>query len=420
MSPERIVITGVGAVTPIGADVDSSWRNLLAGANGAVEVSEEWAREIPSRLACRVTVDPLTVIDRVVARRLDRSAQLALIAAREAWQQARLVDGEDQTGVPADRIGVAFGAGIGGLTTVVEQHTILVERGPGRMNPMTVPMIMPNAPAAAVGLELGARAGVHAPVSACATGAEALVLAAGMLREGRADVVLAGGTEAVINAVALAAFSAMRALSTRNDDPSHASRPYDVDRDGFVLGEGAGALVLEREAHARARGVPILGVLAGWGMSADAHHIAAPDPSGTGAAAAMGEALRSAGAVPADVVHVSAHATSTPLGDVAESTAIRLALGSAADSAAVSAPKSQLGHLLGGAGAVEAILGLRALQERLLPGTRNLLTVDPAVDIDIVIGEARPVTASRAEAGVMLSNSFGFGGHNVAVVLTLP
>lgn len=419
MAAERIVVTGLGALTPIGATAAESWQALLLGATGAVRLTEPWVAEITSQIAARVTVDPTQVIGRVTARRLDRSAQLGLVAALEAWRHAGLPKPGDPDGVPPERLGVVFGAGIGGLTTVMEQHNIVRERGPQRMNPLTVPMIMPNAPAAAVGLELGARAGVHAPVSACATSAEAIAMAASMLNEGRADVVVAGGTEAVINEIAMAAFAAMRALSTRNDDPGHASRPYDIDRDGFVLGEGAGALILEREGHARARGAVCHGVVAGWGMSADAHHIAAPDPDGVGAAAAMTAALRSAGADPADVVHVSAHATSTPLGDLAESRAIRRALGAAADSAAVSAPKSQIGHLLGGAGAVEAVLALCALRDCLAPGTRNIVTLDPAVDIDVVRGEARELSATRTRSGLALSNSFGFGGHNVSLAFSL-
>lgn len=338
---------------------------------------------------------------------MDRSGQFGVIAAREAWADANIKD------VEPDRLGVAFGTGIGGLSTVVEQYDVLNSRGPGRVNPLTVPMIMPNAAAALVGLDLGARAGVHAPVSACATSAEALALGAAMLRDKRADVVVAGGAEAVVNRLAIAAFGAMRALSTRNDEPELASRPYDVNRDGFVLGEGAGALVLEREDDALARGAKIYAYLLEAGMTADAHHIATPDPEGHGAAAAMKQAIERSGLVESDVVHVNAHATSTPLGDVAEARAIRLALGGQADLVAVSAPKSMLGHLLGGAGAVESVMTVLSLREGVVPPTINLDRLDPSVELDVVTGGARTVATTGKAA---LNNSFGFGGHNVSVL----
>lgn len=370
-------------------------------------LEDEWCADLPTRIAATVGIDPYSVLDRVQARRMDRSGQFGVIAAREAWADANIKD------VEPDRLGVAFGTGIGGLSTVVEQYDVLNSRGPGRVNPLTVPMIMPNAAAALVGLDLGARAGVHAPVSACATSAEALALGAAMLRDKRADVVVAGGAEAVVNRLAIAAFGAMRALSTRNDEPELASRPYDVNRDGFVLGEGAGALVLEREDDALARGAKIYAYLLEAGMTADAHHIATPDPEGHGAAAAMKQAIERSGLVESDVVHVNAHATSTPLGDVAEARAIRLALGGQADLVAVSAPKSMLGHLLGGAGAVESVMTVLSLREGVVPPTINLDRLDPSVELDVVTGGARTVATTGKAA---LNNSFGFGGHNVSVL----
>jgi 3-oxoacyl-[acyl-carrier-protein] synthase II len=409
---EKVVVTGLGAVTPLGPNVATSWEALLEGKSGVREITDEWAADLPTRVAAPLPFDPLDSLDRVKARRMDRSAQLGILAVREAFADAGF--GENGTSeVPAERLGVVFGTGIGGLSTVVEQYKILEERGPSRVNPLTVPMIMPNAAAAVVGLELGARAGVHAPVSACATSAEAIAMGMQMVRDGRADVVVVGGTEAVVNRLALAAFSAMRAMSTRNDDPTRASRPYDIDRDGFVMGEGAGALVLETEAHAKARGARIYLELAGAGMSADAYHIAAPEPEGAGAAAAIRNALKDARVLPSDVVTVNAHATSTPLGDIAESKAIRAAFGADADHIAVTAPKSSTGHLLGGAGVVESIFTILSLINRIVPATLNVDNMDPEINLDVVIGEPRKLGSGRI-AG--LNNSFGFGGHNVSVV----
>jgi 3-oxoacyl-[acyl-carrier-protein] synthase II len=387
--------------------VSETWGAALAGKSCVRALDADWCADLPTRIAAVVELDPFTVLDRVQARRMDRSGQLGVIAAREAWAHA------GAPGVEPDRLGVSFGTGIGGLSTVVEQYDILNSRGPGRVNPLTVPMIMPNAAAALVGLDLGARAGVHAPVSACATSAEALALGAAMLRDKRADVVVAGGAEAVVNRLALASFGAMRALSTRNDEPELASRPYDVARDGFVLGEGAGALVLEREDDALARGAEVHAYLLEVGMTADSHHIAAPEPEGLGAAAAMRQAVERSDLTEADIVHVNAHATSTPLGDVAEARAIRLALGERADEVAVTAPKSMMGHLLGGAGAVESVLTVLALKEGLVPPTINLEKRDPSVELDVVTGAPRSL-ASPGKAA--LNNSFGFGGHNVTVL----
>ena len=402
----RVVVTGLGATTPIGGDVASTWAALLAGKSGVGVLTEEWAAELPVRIAARIEVEPLDVLDRVEARTLDRSQQFAIIAAREAWAQAGKPD------VEKERLGVVFASGIGGVTTLLNQYDVLREKGPRRVSPHTVPMLMPNGPAAAVGLDLQARAGVHTPVSACASGAEAIAYGLEMIRTGRADVVVCGGTEAAIHPLPLAAFAAMRAMSTRNDEPLRASRPYDKGRDGFIMGEGAGAVVLESEEHAKARGAKILGEIAGAGITSDGYHIAAPDPEGRGVVRALRAALESADLSPSDVTHINAHATSTPAGDVAEAKAIREVFGSAADNVVVSAPKSTFGHLLGAAGAVEAIATLLSVTQHIVPPTLNLDDRDDDVDLDVVTVDPRPL-----RVGPAISNAFGFGGHNVVLVI---
>lgn len=403
--PVEVVVTGVGATTPLGGDVSSTWAALLAGASGTRLLSGPGWDDLPVRLAAPAAVDPTTVLERVEARRLDRGQQLALVAAREAWADA------GSPAVEPERLAVVLGSGIGGVTTLLSADAVLRNDGARLVPAATVTMLMPNGPAATVGLELGARAGVHAPVSACATGAEAVAQALDLLRLGRADVVVCGGTEAAVHPLPLAGFAVMRALSRREHDPEGASRPYDKGRDGFVLGEGAGVLVLERADYARARGARVLAVLAGAGVTSDAHHVAAPDPTGAGAARAVTLALREGGLGPADVAHVNAHATSTPTGDLAEARALRLALGPAADGVAVSATKAGTGHLLGAAGAVEAVLTVLALRERTAPWTRNLDDPDDAVDLDVVRQTPRSLPAGAAA----VSTSFGFGGHDVAL-----
>ena len=402
----EVVVTGMGMTTPLGGDVASTWSALLAGTSGISTISEEWALEQPCHIAGFMAVDPTDVLDRVESRRMDRSQQAALVAAREAWADAGAPD------MDLDRLGTVIATGIGGVTSLLNAHDTLRERGASRISPHLVTMIMPNGPAAIVGLELGARAGVHTPVSACASGAEAISYAARMIQEGRADVVVAGGTEAVICDLTMAGFAAMRALSTRNDDPQTASRPYDVDRDGFVMGEGAGVVVLESREHAEARGATIHGVYGGAGLTSDGHHIAQPDPEGRGASRAILAAISDAGLAPADIVHINAHATSTPQGDIAESVAIRAALGSDADSTVVTGTKSMTGHLLGGAGAIESIFTILAIRERVVPPTANLTNMDPAIDLDVATSP-RPLQAGDIAA---LNNSFGFGGHDVALV----
>ena len=405
----RVVVTGLGALTPIGKNVSETWANALAGKSGIVKINQPWAEGLAAQIAGLVTVDPFEVLDRVSARRMDRSTQLGVIAVKEAWADAGSPD------IDKERLGVFFGTGIGGLSTVLEQYDILNSRGPDRVNPMTVPMIMPNSAAAMVGLEVGARAGVHSPVSACATSAEAIAGALEMIRNNRADIVVAGGTEACVNRLAIAAFASMRALSTRNDEPQLASRPYDIDRDGFVMGEGAGALILEEEEHAIKRGAKIYGVVSGAGMSSDGYHIAAPEPEGAGASRAMKFALKDANAKASDVCHVNAHATSTPVGDIAEYKAMRSALGDALDNVVVTATKSMTGHLLGGAGAVESVFTIMGLKEGLIPPTLNLNNQDPEIQVNV----AKDVPFKLASgANFALNNSFGFGGHNVCIAFS--
>ena len=405
---QRVVVTGLGATTPLGGDVAATWAAMLAGQSGVRRLTEDWVDMLPVQIAAPVAVDPSEVLPVPQIRRMDRSGQFALISAREAWADAGSPE------VDPERMGVVIASGIGGVTTLLAAYDTLKERGARRVLPMTVPMLMPNGPAAVVGLELSARAGVHTPVSACSSGAEAIAYAVDMIRSGRADVVAAGGTEAAIHPLPLAGFAAMQALSSRNDEPERASRPYDKGRDGFVLGEGAGVLILETLEHARARGATIYAEVAGAGISADSHHIAQPDPVGAGASRAMVAAVEAAGASPSDVVHINAHATSTPVGDVAEVAAIRRALGDAADGLCVSSTKSTTGHLLGAAGAVEAIATILALRDRLAPPTANLENLDDEVSLDVVRGEPRELPEGELLA---LNNSFGFGGHNVALAL---
>jgi 3-oxoacyl-[acyl-carrier-protein] synthase II len=405
---KSVVVTGIGATTPLGGDAASFWDGMLAGRSGARALTEDWAEPLPVRFAARVAVEPSASLKPVEMRRLDRSAQFALIAAREAWKDA----GFEGKSADPNRLGVMVGSGIGGVTTLLSAYDDLVAKGPRAVGPRTVPMLMPNSPAAYVGLEFDARAGVHAPVSACATGAEAVGHALEMIRSGRADVVLAGGTEAAIHPLPIAAFANMMAMSKRNDDPARASRPYDVSRDGFVLGEGSGILVLESAEHAAARGARVYAEVAGVGFSADSHDIAQPEPDGRGIAEAMAYALADAELAPGDVRHLNAHATSTPRGDVAEIMAITKVLGSAADDVAISATKSMHGHLLGGTGAIESVATVLALHHRIAPPTINIEELDPEITLDVVRDKPRALPEGQIAA---LNDSFGFGGHNVVV-----
>ncbi|HEV7212742.1 MAG TPA: beta-ketoacyl-[acyl-carrier-protein] synthase family protein [Blastococcus sp.] len=408
-SATDVVVTGLGATTPLGGDVTSTWDALLAGRSGVSRITDDWVKDFPAQLVARLAADPAEQIDRVRARRLDRSQQVAVVAAEQAWRDS----GAGEAGVDPLRIAVVMGTGIGGALTLLGQDDVLEEKGPKRVSPFTIPMLMPNGPAAAVGLAIGAKGGVHAPVSACASGAEAVRWGLDLLRLDRADVVLVGGTEACVHPLPMAGFAAMRAMSTRNDEPERASRPFDKGRDGFVLGEGAAALVLERGDAAKARGAQIYARLAGAGGTADGYDLVAPHPEGEGASRAISAALRDAGLTPADIGHVNAHATSTPVGDTAEAAAIRSSLG---EHVLVTATKSQTGHLLGAAGALESVFTILALRDQIVPATANL--DDPDDDaavqaLDIVRGEPRRATFSAA-----VNDSFGFGGHNIALVFT--
>ncbi len=407
MSERRVVVTGLGATTPLGADVETTWKALLAGQSGVRLLTEDWRELLPVHFAARVATEPADQMERVEMRRLDRSEQFALIASREAWKDAGSPDDIDK-----ERLGVVIASGIGGVITLLDQFVNLNEKGARGVSPHTVPMLMPNGPAANVGLELKAKAGVHTPVSACASGAEAIGYAYEMIKNNRADIIVTGGVEAAIHQLPMAGFAAMKALSTRNDAPQRASRPYDLDRDGFVLGEGGGVLILEEYESAKARGARIYCEVAGQGLTSDGYHIAAPDPDGEGVQRAIKFALKASGLSTKDIVHLNAHATSTPAGDVAEANALRKALGADADHVAVSATKSMTGHLLGGAGAIESVFIVKALQDRLAPPTINIENLDPAVTIDVVRDTPRQLPAGDIAA---LNDSFGFGGHNVVL-----
>ncbi len=411
MTSQRVVVTGLGATSPVGGDVPTTWAALLAGTSGAEALTEEWAEDLPARIAARVAVEPSEVLERVKARRLDRSGQFGLIAALEAWKDSGLAEAAEAGEVDSERLGVAMASGIGGVTTLLNNYDALKEKGPRRVSPLAIPMLMPNSPAANIGLAIGAKAGVHTPVSACASGNEAIAHGVDMIRLGRADVVVVGGTEAAIHPLPMAAFANMMALSKRNDDPERASRPWDIDRDGFLLGEGCAALVIESAEYAERRGARIYAEVSGAGVTADSHDIAQPDPEGLGATRAMKIALSESGLAARDVHHINAHATSTPQGDVAECLAITNALGGEIDHVVVTSTKSMTGHLLGAAGALESVATVLALHHRVVPPTINLDNLDPAVKLDVAT-EQRTLPGGDIAA---LNNSFGFGGHNVAI-----
>lgn len=404
---KKIVVTGVGATSPLGGTAPESWRALLAGESGVRTLNHDWvaAHDLPVTFAGEAKVRPEEVLDRVEIKRLDPSSQFALISAREAWADAGSPD------VDPTRIGVDYSTGIGGLWTLLEAWDTLKEKGPRRVLPMTIPMLMPNASAAAISMALGARAFARTDVSACASSTEAIANAYEHLQMGIADIVIAGGTESVVHPLPIAAFAAMQALSKRNDDPAAASRPYDIDRDGFVLGEGAASLVLETEEHALARGARIYAELAGGAVTSDSYHITAPDPEGSAAARAMIAALERAGAEREEVTHINAHATSTPVGDIAEYKAMLRVFGDHLAGVPVSATKAATGHLLGGTGALEAVFTLLAVHHRLAPPTINLVNQDPEIPLDVVTSPR----SLGAGPQLALSNSFGFGGHNAVV-----
>jgi 3-oxoacyl-[acyl-carrier-protein] synthase II len=402
-----IVVTGIGTTNPLGGDAASTWSALLAGESGISTLEHDWVarHELPVTFAGQAKVAAVDILERQEVKRLDPSAQFALISAREAWADAGSPD------VDPERILVDYATGIGGLWTLLDGWDTLREKGPRRVLPMTIPMLMPNAAAAAVSMGLGAKGGARTVVSACASGTESIANAYEHLQLGLADVVVAGGTEAGIHPLPIAAFAAMQALSKRNDDPTKASRPYDTNRDGFVLGEGAATLVLETKEHALARGARIYAELAGGGITSDSFHITAPDPEGLGASRAVMAALKQAGATPEDVTHINAHATSTPVGDVAEYAALHKVFGDRVGNIPVSATKASTGHLLGGTGALEALFTILAIYHRQAPPTINLDDQDERIPLDVVTSPRD--LGPGAQLGI--SNSFGFGGHNAVV-----
>lgn len=409
MTTKKIVVTGIGASSPVGGTARDSWTNLLAGETGIRSIEAPWVEELqlPVTFAGQARVRPEDVLERQEIKRLDPSAQFALISAREAWADAAVAD------VAPERVGVDYSTGIGGLWTLLDAWDTLREKGPRRVLPMTVPMLMPNAASAAISMALDARAFARTDVSACASSTEAIANAYDHLQQGLADVVLAGGTESCIHPITIASFASMQALSKRNDDPARASRPYDANRDGFVMGEGAATIVMETEEHALARGAKIYAEIAGGGVTSDSYHITAPDPEGRGAARAVFAALAQAGATPDEVTHINAHATSTPVGDIAEYKALLAVFGDRVHGIPVSATKAATGHLLGGTGALELIFTILAVQERLAPTTINLDDQDPEIPLDVV-------TSPRALGDgpqLAISNSFGFGGHNAVVAV---
>ncbi|MCS5714969.1 beta-ketoacyl-[acyl-carrier-protein] synthase family protein [Herbiconiux sp. CPCC 205716] len=407
MSTKKIVVTGIGTTSPLGGTARESWQNLLAGQSGASTLEQSWVAEnqLPVTFAAQARVPAADVLERIETKRLDPGSQFALIAAREAWADAGSPE------VVPERFGVDWATGIGGVWTLLDAWDTLREKGPRRVLPMTVPMLMPNGPAAAIEMSLGARAGARTVVSACASSTESIANAYDHLQAGLADIIIAGGSEAAIHPLPIASFASMQALSKRNDDPATASRPYDLTRDGFVLGEGGAALVLETEEHALARGARIYAELLGGAVTSDAYHITAPDPEGSAAARAMIAAISNAGYSLDDVAHINAHATSTPVGDIAEYKAMEHVFGERLAGIPVSATKASTGHLLGGAGGIEAIFTVLALHERTAPPTINLTEADPAIPLDVV----REPRALPAGDLVAISNSFGFGGHNAVI-----
>jgi len=404
----RVVITGMGAITPLGNDVETFWRNVVAGRSGVGPITLFDASAMKTRIAAEVKgFDPEAWFGRKEARRMDRYAQFALAATQQALQDARL----DPAHVDRERVGVILGTGIGGIGALVQGVETLMTRGPDRISPFMVPMMLADTAPGLIAIAYGFRGPNMAVVTACASGTNAIGEAMHLIRRGDADVVIAGGAEAAILPVAVAAFNVMGAISTRNEEPERASRPFDRTRDGFVMGEGAGILVLERLEHARARGARIYAEVVGYGTSADAYHITAPLENGEGAALAMRRALADAGLSPRDIDYINAHGTSTPLNDKSETQAIKAVFGEAAYDVPISSTKSMIGHLLGAAGAVEAIVCIRAITDGVIPPTINYEHPDPECDLDYV-----PNVARRRPVRTAMSNSFGFGGHNACVI----
>lgn len=405
----RVVITGLGVISPLGNDLTTFWNRLVAGESGVGPVTHFDASEYPTRIAAEVKdFDPLQYMDKKDARRMDRFTQFAVAATKMALEHA----GIDMKNEDPDRVGVYIGSGIGGISTWEEQHRILLERGPRKVSPFFIPMMIANMASGVVSIQIGAKGPNSSAVSACATGTHSIGDAFKILQRGDADVMIAGGTEAAIRPVAFAGFSAAQALSRRNEEPQKASRPFDRDRDGFVMGEGAGVLVMETLEHALKRGANIIAEIVGYGMTADAYHLTAPAPEGEGAARAMLRAIKDAGLEPTDVDYINAHGTSTELNDKFETMAIKRAFGEHAYKLAISSNKSMIGHLLGAAGGVEAIATAMTIKEGIIPPTINLENPDPECDLDYV-----PNVARKANVRVALSNSLGFGGHNATICL---
>jgi len=405
MRTDDIVVTGLGATTPLGGDVATFWSGLLEGRSGVVALTQDWATPLSVRIAAPMAIDPGEVLSRVQMRRLDRSEQAAIVAAREAWADAGFEGKCGDNGLDPTRVAVVIGTGIGGVTSLLAQYDLMLDKGPGRVSPLLIPMNMPNGPAAYVGLELGAQAGVHTTVSACASGSEAIAYGLDLLHLDRADLVVVGGTEACIHPLNIAGFAQMRAMSTRNDEPQRASRPWDKGRDGFVLGEGAGVLVLERASAAAARGREAYAVLGSAAITSDAKDIVQPDQAGQ--IRALKLLIERSGLGFEDVVHVNAHATSTPVGDMGEANAIADLFG---EDTVVTATKSMTGHLLGAAGAIEAIATVLSVRNDVVPPTINLDDPDNELRVDV------PREPREMPVTVAVSDSFGFGGHNASLL----
>ena len=407
----RVAITGVGLVTPIGLDPDSTWNALLRGDSGAGPITRFDASDQSVRFACEVKdFDPARYMDRKDARRADRFLHLAMAAADQAVTEAGFSEGFGE--LPPDRVGVLIGVGIGGLPLLEAQHEKLLGGGPRRVSPFFIPMFIPDMASGMVSMRYGAQGPNYATVSACASSGHSVGLAFRSIRNGEADVMITGGSESTITPLAVAGFANMRAMSTRNDDPKRASRPFDAHRDGFVLGEGAGMFILEELEHAKARGAAILGELAGFGQSADAYHMTAPAPDGSGARLAMEQALDDAGLDPTDIGYINAHGTSTPANDVSETKAIKDVLGDHAYSIVVGSTKSMTGHTLGAAGAIEGAISALVCRHGIIPPTINFEQADPECDLEYAHGGVL-----EREVEVALSNSFGFGGHNVCLAV---
>ncbi|KMZ40369.1 beta-ketoacyl-ACP synthase II [Brevibacillus sp. HB1.3] len=405
----RVVITGVGVVSPVGNDAQTFWNSLLEGKSGIDRVAAFDASDYPTQIAGEVkNFDPEQYMDKKDIRRTDRFVQFGLAAAKMAVEDAKL----EITPENAERVGVYIGSGIGGLTTWEEQHSVLLEKGPRRVSPFFIPMLIANMASGAVSIQYGAKGPTSSAITACATGTNAIGEALRLIQFDHADVMIAGGAEATVRPMGFAGFCSAKAMSTRNDEPQKASRPFDKDRDGFVMGEGAGVLILEELEHAKKRGATIIAEVIGYGMSADAHHITSPSPGGEGAARCMASALKDAGVDPTEVQYINAHGTSTGQGDIAETQAIKTVFGEHAYKLAVSSTKSMTGHLLGATGGVEAIATAYALRDQILPPTINLENPDPECDLDYVPNHAR-----KATVNVAVSNTFGFGGHNATVIL---